>query len=65
MTAITTTVSAYFAGVVIGTVFMARSLEWALTFWGVWHLIGGIIGLIIALPVIGTLERAKVKKAND
>ncbi|MEM0006894.1 MAG: hypothetical protein QW595_03525 [Candidatus Bathyarchaeia archaeon] len=65
VTAITTMVSAYFAGVVIGTVFMARSLEWALTFWGVWHLIGGIIGLIIALPVIGTLERAKVKKAND
>ncbi|MEM3566358.1 MAG: hypothetical protein QXK18_05745 [Candidatus Bathyarchaeia archaeon] len=65
VTAITTAVSAYFAGVVIGTVFMARSLEWALTFWGVWHLIGGIIGLIIALPVIGTLERAKVKGAEN
>lgn len=58
---VTTIISAYFAGVVIGTVFMGRSLEWALTFWGVWHLVGGIIGLIIALPVIGMLERAKVK----
>lgn len=58
---IATIISAYFAGVVIGTVFMGRSLDWSLTFWGVWHAIGGIISLIIALPVIGALERAKVK----
>ncbi|MGC8998517.1 MAG: hypothetical protein ACP5JW_03860 [Candidatus Bathyarchaeia archaeon] len=58
---VATIISAYFAGVVIGTVFMERSLDWALTFWGLWHLIGGIISLIIALPVIGALERAKVK----
>jgi len=32
---IATTVSAYVAGVIIGTIFMNRSLEWALTFWGV------------------------------
>lgn len=59
--ALATAASAYFAGVVIGTVFMGGSLEWALTFWGVWHLIGGIIGLIVAIPVIGILERAHVK----
>lgn len=59
--AIATMISAYFAGVVIGTVFMSRSLEWALTFWGVWHLIGGVISLIVAVPVVGVLERAKVK----
>ncbi|MEM3788960.1 MAG: hypothetical protein QXN95_03735, partial [Candidatus Bathyarchaeia archaeon] len=57
--AIATIISAYFAGVVIGTVFMARSLEWSLTFWGAWHLMGGIISLVIALPVIGALEKAK------
>ncbi|MBS7615680.1 hypothetical protein KEJ45_00560 [Candidatus Bathyarchaeota archaeon] len=61
---IATMISAYFAGVVIGTVFMGRSLEWALTFWGVWHLIGGIIGLIIAIPVIGALEKAKAKEVK-
>lgn len=59
--AIATTVSAYFAGVIIGTVFMGGSLGWALTFWGIWHLIGGIISLIIAIPVIGALEKAGVK----
>jgi len=56
-----TIISAYFAGVIIGTVFMGRSLDWVLTFWGVWHLIGGVISLIIALPVIGALERANVR----
>ncbi|MEM2242642.1 MAG: hypothetical protein QW827_03100 [Candidatus Bathyarchaeia archaeon] len=61
MAALATAASAYFAGIIIGTVFMGGSLEWALTFWGVWHLIGGIIGLIIAIPVIGILERAHVK----
>ncbi|MEM2104334.1 MAG: hypothetical protein QW717_05530 [Candidatus Bathyarchaeia archaeon] len=60
-----TAVSAYFAGVVIGTIFMRRPLQWALTFWGVWHLIGGIISIIIAIPVIGTLERAKVKEIKS
>ncbi|MEM3703235.1 MAG: hypothetical protein QXX79_02275 [Candidatus Bathyarchaeia archaeon] len=58
---ITTIISAYFAGMVIGTVFMGKPLEWALTFWGVWHLVGGIISLILAIPVIGALERANVK----
>ena len=63
--AASTMISAYFAGIVIGTIFMGRSLEWALTFWGVWHLIGGVIGLIVAIPVIGVLERANVKGIKD
>jgi len=60
---IATVVSAYVAGVIIGTIFMTppRPLDWALTFWGVWHLVGGIIALIVALPVIGALERAGAK----
>lgn len=62
---IATVASAYFAGVIIGTVFMNRTIEWALTFWGVWHLIGGVISLIIAIPVIGILEKAKVKGAKS
>jgi|YelNatPaOPRAMG01_1025707.scaffolds.fasta_scaffold02171_10 hypothetical protein len=60
---IATVMSAYVAGVIIGTIFMnpPRPLEWALTFWGVWHLVGGIIALLVALPAIGTLERVGVK----
>jgi hypothetical protein len=64
-TAVATMVSAYFAGVLIGVLFMSRSLDWALTFWGVWHLIGGIISIAITLPVIGILERANVRKMNS
>ncbi|MGQ9506746.1 MAG: hypothetical protein ACUVTB_02660 [Candidatus Bathycorpusculaceae bacterium] len=60
-TALATIVSAYFAGVIIGTVFMSRSIEWALTFWGGWHLTGGIIGIIVTFPIIGVLEKANVK----
>ncbi|MCS7125065.1 MAG: hypothetical protein NZ932_06620 [Candidatus Bathyarchaeota archaeon] len=62
---IATMASAYFAGVIIGTVFMGRALGWALTFWGVWHLIGGVIGLVIAMPVVGVLEKVGVKGAKS
>jgi hypothetical protein len=63
--ALVTIVSAYFAGVLIGTVFMGRSIDWALTFWGVWSLIGGIIGIIVAFPIIGILEKANVRKIKS
>ncbi|MEM3697547.1 MAG: hypothetical protein QXQ94_08645 [Candidatus Bathyarchaeia archaeon] len=59
--ALVTIVSAYFAGAIIGTVFMSRSVEWALTFWGGWHLVGGIIGVIATFPIIGVLEKANVR----
>ena len=65
-TTLITVLSAYFAGVVIGVFFMGKpldltTLQWALTFWGGWHLVGGIISIAIAFPVIGALEKAKVK----
>ncbi|MGQ9539112.1 MAG: hypothetical protein ACUVTE_05995 [Candidatus Bathycorpusculaceae bacterium] len=63
--AFATAISAYIAGVVIGTIFMGRSLEWAMTFWGVWHLAGGIISIAIAIPLIGVLERANVKEVKN
>lgn len=65
LVAIATMISAYFAGVIIGAIFMGRSLEWALTFWGVWHLIGGIISLIIFIPLVGVLEKAKVREIKS
>jgi len=58
--ALITIASAYFAGVVIGTIFMARPFSWSLTFWGGWHAVGGLLAVIITLPVIGALEKAQV-----
>jgi len=65
-----TALSAYFAGVVIGTFFTNNPLNqttlgWALTIWGGWHLIGGIISLAITLPIIGILEKANVRKIKS
>lgn len=57
-----TVFSAYFAGVVIGLLFMARPLEWALTYWGVLHAAGGVLSLFIAFPVLGALEKARVRQ---
>jgi len=57
-----TLAAAYVAGVIIGVVFTAnQTVEWALTFWGGWHVVGGILTLVITLPIIGTLEKAGVK----
>ena len=61
--ALATLTSAYFAGVIIGVIFTPnKTLEWALTFWGGWHLVGGIISVAVTLPIIGILEKAKVRK---
>jgi hypothetical protein len=62
-----TALSAYFAGAIIGTFFTTKppdltTLGLALTIWGGWHLIGGIISLAITLPIIGILEKANVRK---
>lgn len=59
-----TMLSAYFAGVVIGVLFMNGGLEWALTVWGSWHLAGGTMTLAATLPILGALERAKVRKVG-
>jgi len=63
VTAIVTMVSSYLAGVLIVTLnFMAGGLLFALTWWGVWTLIGGILALLITLPIIVALEKANVRK---
>jgi len=62
-TAIATLVSAYFAGVLIGVFFTpGETAAWALTFWGGWHLVGGMVAVVITFPVIIALEKAKVRK---
>jgi hypothetical protein len=37
------------------------TLEWALTFWGGWHLTGGIISIAITMPIIGIIEKGNVR----
>jgi hypothetical protein len=62
ITAIVTMVSSYLSGVFIILFFMGGGLQYALTFWGVWTLAGGIMALAITLPVIMALEKANVRK---
>ena len=64
ITAIATMLSAYLAGVLIIMFFPSsgQGLIYALTFWGVWTLIGGILALVITLPIIIALEKAGVRK---
>jgi hypothetical protein len=62
-TIVATLASAYTAGVLIGVLFTpGQALQWALTFWGGWHLVGGILSLVITLPIIASLEKANVRK---
>ena len=62
ISALATMLSAYLAGVVIGILFMGNGVQWALTIWGGWHLVGGILTTAITLPIIGGLERANVRR---
>lgn len=59
---IATIISAYVGGVLIGTLFMSMGTVWALTIWGGWHLVGGIIATAITLPIIIGLEKANIRK---
>lgn len=59
---VATLVSAYVAGVLIGVFIMNMSLEWSLTFWGGWHLIGGAISVAVTLPIISVLEKTGAKR---
>lgn len=64
--ALVTLIAAYFAGAIIGVFFTPnKTLEWALTVWGGWHLAGGIISLAVTLPIIGILEKANVRKLKS
>jgi len=60
---VSTMLSAYVAGILIGIFFTPnQTLQWAMTFWGGWHLVGGIITLVITIPVIFALDNSGVKK---
>jgi hypothetical protein len=61
--ALATMLSAYVAGVLIGVFFTPnQTIQWAITFWGGWHLVGGIMTIAITLPIVLALEKANVRK---
>ncbi len=61
---LTTIVCAYVAAVVNGIVILNLALMFTLTVWAGWNVLGGIIGVVIALPVVGILEKAQVKRVK-
>lgn len=65
VTAVATIVSAYFAGIVIGIFFMGNGIQWALTIWGGWHVIGGALTVAVTFPIIAALEKANVRKIKN
>jgi hypothetical protein len=65
VTALATMLSAYFAGVIIGIFFMTYTFWVALTFWGGWHLVGGILTLAITVPIMVSLEKAGARKFRN
>ena len=60
-----TIVSSYFAGILNGILILNQAPLFAVTVWGGWTIVGGIIGFAIAYPIIGALERANVKKVKS
>ena len=60
--AMATTVSAYVAGVIIGVLFMGNGIQWAITIWGGWHLVGGVLTIAVTLPIIAALEKANLRR---
>ncbi len=60
--AVATIASAYVAGVIIGVLFMSNGIQWALTIWGGWHLVGGVLTIAITLPIIAALEKANLRR---
>jgi hypothetical protein len=62
---IATILSAYVAGVLISILFTpSNGLQYALTIWGGWHVVGGIVALALTIPLIAALEKANVRKVK-
>ncbi len=56
--------SAYVAAVINGLVILNLAWMFTLTVWAGWNVLGGIIGAVIALPIVGVLEKAQVKRVK-
>lgn len=57
-----TIVCSYFAGIVNGIFILNQVPVFAVTVWGSWTIVGGILGVVVAMPIVGALEKAQVKK---
>jgi hypothetical protein len=57
-------VCAYVAAVANGFFILNFAPVFTLTIWAGLYVLGGIIGVILALPLIGALERAQVKRVR-
>lgn len=57
-------VCGYVAAVVNGLVILNLALMFTLTVWAGWNILGGLIGVVIALPIVGILEKAQVKRVK-
>jgi hypothetical protein len=63
--ALATVLCSYLAGVINGVFILGlQPFLFVVTIWGGWNIVGGVIGLAVALPVIAGLERANVKKVK-
>lgn len=60
--ALSTILSAYFAGLINGLFILNQSVQFATTIWGGWSIAGGVISLAITLPIIAAIEKAHVKR---
>lgn len=67
ITIFATTISAYFAGVIMGVFLSNKTLDWATIEWGA-NILGRTplarrnTGLAVTLPVTGALEEANVRR---
>ena len=57
-------VCAYVAAIVNGLVILNFAWMFTLTIWAGWNVLGGIIGVTIAFPIVGVLEKALVKRVK-
>jgi hypothetical protein len=57
-----TVVSAYVAGNINGLVILGLPLVFSTTVWSGENLVGAVLSLIIAFPIIGLLEKSKVQQ---
>jgi MFS family permease len=61
---VATIVSAYLAGVLISVFFTGNGLESALIVWRGWHLVRGLVSIVLTLPIIVSLEKASVREVK-
>ena len=53
---------AYLAAIVNGFLILNLPMIFILTVWAGWNVLGGVIGVVFALPIIEVLEKAQVKR---